>query len=78
MTEWSNVLVLKTKVFKKYRGFESHSILVIEKLPITIFSLLYALDYLTIPSLTIKIVGYEYNSFNTSFCFDSYILNYFS
>jgi cytochrome c oxidase subunit 2 len=45
------------------------------------FSLLYALDDLTIPSLTIKIIGhqwywsYEYNSFNTSFCFDSYILN---
>lgn len=45
------------------------------------FSLLYALDDLTIPSLTIKIIGhqwywsYEYNSFNTNFCFDSYILN---
>jgi cytochrome c oxidase subunit 2 len=45
------------------------------------FSLLYALDDLTVPSLTIKIIGhqwywtYEYNSFNTSFAFDSYILN---
>ncbi len=45
------------------------------------FSLLYALDDLTVPSLTIKIIGhqwywsYEYNSFKTNFSFDSYILN---
>ncbi len=45
------------------------------------FSLLYALDDLTVPSLTIKIIGhqwywsYEYNSFQTNFSFDSYILN---
>jgi cytochrome c oxidase subunit 2 len=45
------------------------------------FSLLYALDDLTVPSLTIKIIGhqwywsYEYNSFETNFSFDSYILN---
>jgi len=45
------------------------------------FSLLYALDDLTVPSLTIKIIGhqwywsYEYNSFQTNFAFDSYILN---
>lgn len=45
------------------------------------FSLLYALDDLTVPSLTIKIIGhqwywsYEYNSFQTNFAFDSYLLN---
>lgn len=45
------------------------------------FSLLYALDDLTVPSLTIKIVGhqwywsYDYNCIATNFSFDAYILN---
>jgi cytochrome c oxidase subunit 2 len=45
------------------------------------FNLLYALDDLTDPAITVKIVGhqwywsYEYNILNTQVAFDSYILN---
>lgn len=45
------------------------------------FSLLYALDDLTVPALTIKIIGhqwywsYEYTVKNSDVAFDSYILN---
>ena len=32
MVEWFKALVLKTIVFKKYRGFESHPILILDKM----------------------------------------------